>query len=534
MKMSFRRNFDERLQIIALFKVVGLCSISKRIYDPSSLLFILAFMTDTLPLRFFHRGQVVSLSNVPPDRTLLDLLREDLSCKGSKEGCGEGDCGACTVVVGQAGDQGLELRAINSCIRLAHSVDGLALWTVEDLSTDPSLGVGAGQLHPVQQALVDAHASQCGFCTPGFVMSLFALYENHAGTAPLEREEIQRALSGNLCRCTGYRPIVEAAQRMTELPPARLDRPAVLEALSRIAAEPAGGSYLRPTQLSQLLQLRAEHPQAQIVAGCTDVGLWVTKQHRRFSQVLDVTRVAELKRIHLAEGRLRIGAAVPLEDAYQALCRQWPELQAFATRFAGLPVRNSGTLGGNVANGSPIGDSMPLLIALRAQVVLASVRGERSMPIEDFYIGYRQSHLAADEVLAFIDLQLPAAESGRWLRAYKISKRYDDDISAVCLAVAMRIESGRVAEISIGAGGVAATPARARRAETALQGQVWSQAVADQAAQALREEFSPISDMRASASYRTQVLGQLMQRLWLQTQGHQHINLESVSSGEFA
>lgn len=491
-------------------------------------------MTDPQPLRFFHRGQVVSLSNVPPDRTLLDLLREDLSCKGSKEGCGEGDCGACTVVLGQAGEQGLELRAINSCIRLAHSVDGLVLWTVEDLSTDPTLGVSPGQLHPVQQALVDAHASQCGFCTPGFVMSLFALYENHQGAVPPDREAIQRALSGNLCRCTGYRPIVEAAQRMMELPPVRLDRPAVLEALSRIAPEPAVGSYLRPSHLAQLLHLRAEHPQAQIVAGCTDVGLWVTKQHRRFPQVLDVTRVAELKRIHRAKDRLRIGAAVPLEDAYQALCLQWPELQAFAGRFAGLPVRNSGTLGGNVANGSPIGDSMPLLIALRAQVVLASVRGERSLPIEEFYTGYRQSQLAADEVLAFIDLQLPAPASGRWLRAYKISKRYDDDISAVCLAIAMRIESGCVAEISIGAGGVAATPVRARRAEAALQGQVWSQAAAEQAAQRLREEFSPISDMRASAAYRTQVLGQLMQRLWLQTQGHAHINLESVSGGEFA
>ena len=460
---------------------------------------------------------------------MLDLLREDLSCKGSKEGCGEGDCGACTVVLGQAGAQGLELRAVNSCIRLAHSINGLALWTVEDLSVDPWLGVGAGQLHPVQQALVEAHASQCGFCTPGFVMSLFALYEEHRGAAPPDREATQRALSGNLCRCTGYRPILDAAQRMTELAPSRLDRAAVLQALSSMAPEPAGGAYLRPAALADLLRLRAQHPQAQIVAGCTDVGLWVTKQHRRFSQVLDVTRVAELGRIDRREDLLRIGAAVPLEDAYQALVGQWPELQAFASRFAGLPVRNSGTLGGNVANGSPIGDSMPLLIALGARVVLASVRGERALPVEDFYTGYRQSQLAADEVLAFIEVPLPAQAPGRWLRAYKISKRYDDDISAVCLAIALRIDSGRVTEISIGAGGVAATPARARRTEAALRGQVWSEATAEQAAQALRQEFSPISDMRASAAYRTEVLGHLMRRLWLQTQGHAHINLETLS-----
>ena len=208
-------------------------------------------MTDTLPLRFFHRGQVVSLSNVPPDRTLLDMLREDLSCKGTKEGCGEGDCGACTVVLGQASPQGLQLRAINSCIRLAHSVDGLALWTVEDLSADPALGLGAGQLHPVQQALVDCHASQCGFCTPGFVMSLFAFYEAHDRADAPDRASVERALSGNLCRCTGYRPIVDAAQRMTALPPARLDRQVVLDALSQIAPQPVRGDYLRPSQLTE-------------------------------------------------------------------------------------------------------------------------------------------------------------------------------------------------------------------------------------------------------------------------------------------
>lgn len=490
------------------------------------------------------------MNNVPPDRTLLDLLREDLSLKGTKEGCGEGDCGACTVVLGQAGPQGLQLRAINSCIRLAHSIDGMALWTVEDLNADPALGVEAGLLHPVQQSLVDCHASQCGFCTPGFVMSLFALYEEHPqqtqadpgqekqpadGGAP-GREAIQRALSGNLCRCTGYRPIVQAAQRMHELPAARLDRQAVLEALSRLAPDGGSGAYMRPSQLEQLLHLRAAHPQAQIVAGCTDVGLWVTKQHRRFEQVLDVTRVEPLRCITPLEGGagLRIGAAVPLEDAYRALCSHWPELETFAARFAGLPVRNSGTLGGNVANGSPIGDSMPLLIALGARVVLASLRGERSMPVEDFYTGYRQTHLAADEVLAFIDLPVSASPAVQWLRAYKISKRYEDDISAVCLAIRLRLEGERVVDISIGAGGVAAVPVRARRTEAALLGHIWSEALVAQAAQVLREEFSPISDMRASAAYRRQVLGQLLQRLWLQTQGHAHINLESVSPMELA
>jgi xanthine dehydrogenase small subunit len=493
-------------------------------------------MTELPPsrtLRFFRRGQAVALSNVPPERTLLELLREDLGECGTKEGCGEGDCGACTVVLGEPAEGGLRLRAINSCIRLAHSIDGLALWTVEDLCADQLLGVPAGQLHPVQQALLDSHASQCGFCTPGFVMSLFAVYEAQEGApAALSRAQAQRALSGNLCRCTGYRPILEAAEQMHTLAPVRLDRQAVLAGLASLPSQaPAQGAYLQPTQLEELLRLRAAHPQAQLVAGCTDVGLWVTKQHRRFEQVLDLTRVAELARMRKIGERLRIGAAVRLEDAYAALCSHWPELQSFAARFAGLPVRNSGTLGGNVANGSPIGDSMPLLIALGASVVLASMRGERQMPVEDFYTGYRKNHLAIDEILAFVDIPLPASVDGQWLRVDKISKRFDDDISAVCLAVRLQLRGGQVVDVSIGAGGVAATPVRARRTEAALRAQPWNEQTLARAIEVLREEFEPISDMRASADYRRQVLGSLLQRLWLQTQGHSGLSLEALEPG---
>jgi xanthine dehydrogenase small subunit len=493
--------------------------------EPQARLFTLTRMASdsTRTIRFFRRGEIVSLGNVSPTRTLLEVLREDLGCTGTKEGCGEGDCGACTVVLAEPAQQGLRYRAINSCIRLAHSVHGLALWTVEDLAQDG--------LHPVQQALVDSHATQCGFCTPGFVMSLFAMYQGHvlAGRS-VTRELAQRELSGNLCRCTGYRPILDAAQRMAELPPVHLDEAAVRAGLARIdqAAGQPQGAYLQPDSLDALLRLRAEHPQAQLVAGCTDVGLWITKQHREFAQVLDLTRVAELRALQWHGNLLRIGAAVPLEDAFAELVRVRPELQAFAARFAGLPVRNSGTLGGNVANGSPIGDAMPLLIALGARLVLASVRGEREMAVEDFYTGYRKNLLAPDELLAFIDLALPAPAAGDWLRAYKISKRYDDDISAVCLAVQLRIEGGQVAQVSIGAGGVAATPVRARQTEAALRGQPWCAATVAQAQAVLRGEFQPISDMRASAAYRLQVLGNLLQRLWLETQGATAINLESV------
>jgi len=478
---------------------------------------------ETQTIRFIRRGELITLGNVPPDRTLLEVLREDLGACGTKEGCGEGDCGACTVVVAEPEGAGLRYRAINSCIRLAHSVDGLALWTVEDLAQ------ADGTLHPAQESMVQCHGSQCGFCTPGFVMSLFGMYQNHVRAGrEITRERAQADLSGNLCRCTGYRPILEAAQRMADLPATAIDEANLVAKLTALRVQPAApgsaSGYQMPTTLPELLALRRDHPGAQVVAGCTDVGLWVTKQHRRLPQVLDVTRVRELRQIETGRGHLSIGAAVPLADAFAALGAQRPSLAAFAERFAGLPVRNSGTLGGNVANGSPIGDSMPLLIALDTRIVLASARGARSLALEDFYTGYRQTALAADEVVVRLDVPLPAPDE--FLRAYKISKRYDDDISAVCLAIRMHRAGDTLTGVRIGAGGVAATPARARQAEAVLEGQAWSEATANAAANALRAQFHPISDMRASAAYRREVLGNLMKRFWLETQGASHINLE--------
>lgn len=471
-------------------------------------------------INFVRRGEVVSLSNVPPDRTLLEVLREDLGCTGTKEGCGEGDCGACTVVLGEAEGGSIRYRAINSCIRLAHSVDGMALWTVEDIAA------ADGTLHPAQEAMVQAHGSQCGFCTPGFVMGLFGMYQNHVckGQA-VTRELAQEELSGNLCRCTGYRPILDAAQAMESLPAAKIDEPALLNDLKQITPTRQSGSYDSPRTLKALLESRAAHPETQIVAGCTDVGLWVTKMYMQFERVLDVTQVAELRRVEHYPHHIAIGAAVSLTDAFAALVADRPQLKTFANRFAGLPVRNSGTLGGNVANGSPIGDSMPLLIALGANVVLMSVRGHRELPLEKLYTGYRKNVMASDEVLAWI--KVPKAVPGENLKAYKISKRYDDDISAVCLAINLRVDKGTVCHASIGAGGVAATPVRAVKTQAALIGQPWTQTTVQQAMAALRAEFTPISDMRASGAYRSQVLGNLLQRYWLESQGMQQINLES-------
>jgi xanthine dehydrogenase small subunit len=542
-------------------------------------------------LQFIRRGEAVRLSNVPNTRTLLQLLREDLGCSGTKEGCNEGDCGACTVVLAEVDAGELRFKAVNSCIRMAHSIDGMALWTVEDiaptlvaartalppervatpaawqsqirgpglkgsdaapngreLASKPDVSLrlqsaNAGSaapaghaevakptLHPAQQAMLDKHGSQCGFCTPGFIMSMFGTYQNHVcKNRPVTRELAQEELSGNLCRCTGYRPILEAAQAMASYPRAALDTASLLQKLEHIKpaalAQEADSTYKLPQTLAQLLQHRADHPGAQIVAGCTDVGLWVNKLHLQFENIIDVTQVRELRRIDEQPGSLLIGAAVTLNDAYAALVKDRPQLHTFATRFAGLPVRNSGTLGGNVANGSPIGDSMPLLIALRAGIGLASVRGEREMPLENLYVAYRKNVMAADEVLAWIRVPKPAAHENA--KIYKISKRFDDDISAVCLAINLQIEGDQVVSASIGAGGVAATPVRASRTEAILTGQPWTQETVTAAMAVLRAEFTPISDLRASSAYRVQVLGNLLQRYWLESQGLQQISLES-------
>ena len=489
----------------------------------------------TTPIRFIKRGETVTLANVPPSRTLLEVLREDLCSMATKEGCGEGDCGACTVVLGEKHSNGMTYKAVNSCIRLAHSVDGMALWTAEDIAAV------SGQLHPVQTAMVECHASQCGFCTPGFVMSLFAMYQNYTSKGrAISRELAQQELSGNLCRCTGYRPILDAAQMLDKLPATHLNEADLLSKLELLARVSIGlepeltdkKGYKSPHSLQSLLKARSDNPHAQIVAGTTDVGLWINKQHRQFDQIIDVTKAAELRRIEDYPGHIAIGAAVTLNDAYTALEKHRPQLHDFATRFAGLPVRNSGTLGGNVANGSPIGDSMPLLIALGAKVVLMRMNGRREIPLEQLYVGYRQNVMAPDEVLAWINVPKPAPNE--FIRIYKISKRFDDDISAVCLAVNMHIHEGTIISASIGVGGVAATPVRAIKTEAACPDKSMSKDTIDHLKMVLRSEFSPISDMRASSAYRTQVLGNLLERYWFEWRGEQHINLQSFQLDEAA
>ncbi|MBP0594587.1 xanthine dehydrogenase small subunit [Paraburkholderia sp. LEh10] len=499
----------------------------------------------TQTIRFYHQGAVREVGDAPASRTVLQHLREDRHCTGTKEGCAEGDCGACTVVVGELDGRGaLVLKAVNACIQFLPTLDGKALFTVEDLRA------ADGALHPVQQALVDCHGSQCGFCTPGFAMSMWALYENQpAGAGLLTRDEINSALSGNLCRCTGYRPIVEASQKMfdeQQYPRVTLDRAAIVEALRSIqrnhtfeyrapytrGAAFGSPAFFAPVTLDAFAALRAQHPHARLLAGSTDVGLWVTKQFRDLGDILYIGNVAELKTIERDAQTLTIGAAVTLEDAYAALTADFPELAELWTRFASLPIRNAGTLGGNVANGSPIGDSMPALIALDALVVLQRERKTRTLPLDAFYVGYQKTALEPGEFVAAIRVPRPAPDLR--FRTYKVSKRYDQDISAVCAAFALRIaEDGAIADARVAFGGMAATPKRAQHAEAALQGARWDADTARRAMDALAADYQPLTDMRASSTYRLKVARNLLWRFHLETRDADPLALCDVNAFAF-
>lgn len=469
-------------------------------------------------LRFLLGEELVEIASCDPTLTVLDWLRLERRLTGSKEGCAEGDCGACTVVVGRLDRGALRYEAINACIRFLPTLDGCQLLTVEHLKAED------GALHPVQQAMVECHGSQCGFCTPGFVMSLLALRLNEA--AP-DVARIEDALAGNLCRCTGYEPIIAAAQLMNEIADPRQDRfvrnrEVIAGRLVALADEETlslagpGGSFHAPASTTALADLIAAHPQATLVAGATDVGLWVTKGMRRLDPVIYLGRIEALRAISDGGDHLRFGAMASHIDVRAALAGLSPQLDELMRRFGGEQVRNAGTIGGNIANGSPIGDLPPALIALGARLVLRKGRERREIPLEAFFLDYRKQDRRPGE---FVETVLvPKLPAGALFHVSKISKRFDEDISAVCGAFLLRIDdNGRIAEAHLAYGGMAGIPKRAAAAEAALIGKPWGEAAVAAAVAALPRDFTPLTDMRASAGYRLTVAGNLLRRFLIET-----------------
>ena len=493
-------------------------------------------------IRFILDGELVEIENIDPTRTVLQYLREDIGRVGSKECCAEGDCGACTVVIGEAVDARIRFRAVNACIQFMPTLDGKMLFTVESLKS------AGGQLHPVQQSMVDYHGSQCGFCTPGFIMSMFALYKTKTN---LSRETIDDALSGNLCRCTGYRAIIEATRHMGDYPVSSdadpvIYRPAgenahnvsaqeaeMLERLGQLQRHQGlrlkhgDAEYFAPASIDELAEIYLQNPDACILAGGTDVGLWVTKQLRELRKVIYLGNVAELNRIGETDADIEIGAAVTLTDAFGNVSLQYPELGEMFRRFSSVPVRNAGTLVGNIANGSPIGDSMPALISIGARVKLRQGANSREMPLEALYIDYQKNAMQGGEFVESVII--PKRDESMNVRCYKLCKRFDQDISAVCAAFSLRLDGDAVVAINIAFGGMAAIPKRAAQAEAVLCGNSWDEATVAKAMEALAQDFSPLSDMRASAAYRQQTAANLLYRFYLETRRQDAMACEAIN-----
>jgi len=481
------------------------------------------------------------LGEINPNTTVLQWLRIN-NLVGSKEGCASGDCGACTAVIGELvvenKKQVIEYKSINTCISLAYSLVGKHLITIEGLKEGKDL-------HPVQQAMVDESGSQCGFCTPGFVMSLFALYHKET---KINLSKINDALSGNLCRCTGYKPIIAAAfSSFNEKPKKPSDyytqnRTKIKQQLIRLNENQKVSSsytnngntvrYDAPSSLQELTKVLNENPAAQIIAAGTDLSLEITQSLKEFSHIVNVTSVKELQTIRDGDSELEIGSAVTYQDASRSLFNYWPDLEAFLHRFGSLPIRNWATIGGNIANASPIGDMPPVLIALEAKLKLRKNSNVRLVKLEDFFVSYKKTILKKGEFIE--SMVIPKPTSKEQLITHKISKRYEDDISAVCMAINITLSGDQPTSARIALGGMSGIPQRAHQLEKVLI-QYWNQEnLTQQAYKALQKEFTPFSDVRASAEYRLKVSANLVKKSNLMMKGEKVADLaETTQTSSF-
>jgi xanthine dehydrogenase small subunit len=455
-----------------------------------------------MEIEFLLNGETVQIAGEPATRTLLDWLRENKKLTGTKEGCNEGDCGACSVMVTSLNGDGVQHQALNACILFLPQLHGKSIRTVEGLQGPK------GEMHPVQQAMVEHHGSQCGFCTPGFVMSMATAHRNGA-------ENHNDVLAGNLCRCTGYAPIIRAAEAAAKMdaPDWITDETNVLNAMQMASSTDISGAYF-PKTLDNLASWYLDNPDATLIGGATDVGLWVTKRLMDLNKPCFVSQVTGLGDIEITENQIRIGAAVGLNDLQEVIADYHPDFAEMLRRYGSTQVRNAATIGGNIANGSPIGDGPPALIALGATLHLRKGAETRELPLEKFFVAYGKQDIQSGE---FVEAVSIARQSDN-LKCYKISKRFDQDISAVCGCFNISVADGLVTEARIAFGGMAATPKRASAVEAALNGRPWTDETIKAAIKLFDQDFTPMSDMRASAKYRIQITQNLLLRYFAESQ----------------